>query len=80
MNFFQKLRHKNGIKKLPRAFFEIMSKNPFSGQFFLGTLGKFSNFFLKMARFYLINMLAVFVKSVADFGNSVAGKFGRFWN
>ena len=73
MKFFQKLRHKNGIKKLPRAFFEIMSKNQFLGQFFWGKI-------LKMARFYLINMLAVFVKSVADFGNSVAGKFGRFWN
>jgi len=77
MKFFQKLWHKNGIKKLPRAFFEIMPKKSIFRPIFLG---KNSENFLKMARFYLINMLAVFVKSVADFGNSVAGKFGRFWN
>ena len=53
-----------------------MGKNLFHHR----TLEKFSNFFSEnaMARFYLINMLAVFVKSVADFGVCAAGKIWRW--
>ena len=70
---------------MPWAFFEIMSKNQFSGQFFWGkllTLEKFSNFFLKIAKFYLIKVVRVlrlFLYRMCGFWtNLCAGKCAGF--
>ena len=74
MNFFQKLWHKNGIKKLPRAFFETMSKIHFQANFF-GEKFISSLNFRKIFEFFSENGEILLNKYVGRF----CKKCGRFW-